>query len=471
MQENLLNISVDKLLTKFGAGSHKPGSGSAAAFQGMISAKLLVTVISLTNEPKRRDKYSNSLASLLKMQSQINDRIFPELEELFLRDSVQFEKTINMRKLRDNEQNPSNKNQLNRKALEELKVSIQIPIKIANLCIEISQIAEFVFDNAFRGARGDSQVAFSGAVAALAGCVSIIQLNLLSFGSDEYHWTKEIAMECNTLKIAHDDLNFKANLKIEILKNEVEAKASFYKEIDELLARIRLNTTLTNSQIENSAIALQNLIWKNRTKIWEEDITGNPTQVLKPSIIFRKALGYHFDDLTELDFVNDENGISETAGIIDQENKIVHISSHLPQVVQNFTAAHELGHAILHKQAVMHRDIPLDGSISDQKRNKEEMQADKFASYFLMPAKQVKQLFEKIFLTEKFFISQDSTYSLTKGNISNLRRECKNLRGLSRKLASTGSYGNEFFLSMANTFNVSDEAMAIRLEELGLLEY
>jgi formiminotetrahydrofolate cyclodeaminase len=33
-----------KDLMKFGAGNHKPGSGSAAAFQGMVSAKLISTV-------------------------------------------------------------------------------------------------------------------------------------------------------------------------------------------------------------------------------------------------------------------------------------------------------------------------------------------------------------------------------------------------------------------------------------------
>lgn len=59
MDIDLLNVTTEKLLEKFGAGNHKPGSGSAAAFQGMLSAKLLVTVISLTNELKRRDNYQN----------------------------------------------------------------------------------------------------------------------------------------------------------------------------------------------------------------------------------------------------------------------------------------------------------------------------------------------------------------------------------------------------------------------------
>ena len=52
METDLLEKTVNELMEKFGAGNHKPGSGSAAAFQGMVSAKLISTVISLTAEEK-----------------------------------------------------------------------------------------------------------------------------------------------------------------------------------------------------------------------------------------------------------------------------------------------------------------------------------------------------------------------------------------------------------------------------------
>jgi len=50
----LIELSTEELLKKFGSGKHKPGSGSAAAFQGMLSAKLIHTVIDLT---KSRETY------------------------------------------------------------------------------------------------------------------------------------------------------------------------------------------------------------------------------------------------------------------------------------------------------------------------------------------------------------------------------------------------------------------------------
>lgn len=43
---NLIDYSAKELLEKFGAGNHKPGSGSAAAFQGLLSAQLIRTFIS-----------------------------------------------------------------------------------------------------------------------------------------------------------------------------------------------------------------------------------------------------------------------------------------------------------------------------------------------------------------------------------------------------------------------------------------
>lgn len=61
MGKSLLEETTEELLKKFGAGNHKPGSGSAAAFQGMISAQLLITVINLTNENKRKKHYSHVL--------------------------------------------------------------------------------------------------------------------------------------------------------------------------------------------------------------------------------------------------------------------------------------------------------------------------------------------------------------------------------------------------------------------------
>ncbi|CAN5396620.1 hypothetical protein BH10BAC1_BH10BAC1_12260 [soil metagenome] len=471
MSKKLLNETTEKLLEKFGAGDHKPGSGSAAAFQGMISAKLLVTVISLTNEEKRRENYSEWLPTLLKMDADIQGRIFPELTKLFQEDAIQFDKTIKSREERDKEKNLAAKNRLTRQALIELKISTEIPVKIAKLSIELAEMAQFVFDKGFQSARGDSQVALSGAVAALAGCMSIVQLNLLSFGSDEYNWTEKIITETVQLKTSYQKFNSIANSKIETLETEVKEKALLYKEVNEIISRIKSKQNPTDTQIETCAIQFQNLIWRYREKIWKKNVPEDPIEILNPSMVFKKLLGYEFYKSTELGKNESRNGISEIAGSIDQSNKLVLISNQFPEQTQNFTAAHELGHAVLHKQSVMHRDKPLDRAETKSRRIPEELQADKFASFFLMPKKQITEIFQECFLTEKFIIDENSVFNLTQGRTSALRDECKDLRGLSRKLAKAESFAGQSFKSISELFNVSVEAIAIRLEELDLVKF
>lgn len=472
MNINLLEITTEELLEKFGAGNHKPGSGSAAAFQGMLSAKLLVTVISLTNDEKRRDKYKSILPQLLEMDSKIQQHIFPDLTKLFQEDAIQFGKTITAREERDKEVDLFKKNRLGRTALNELKISIEIPLRIGKLCIELAEISEIVFDKGFQSARGDSQVALSGSLAGLAGCISIIQLNLLSFGSDEYSWKTKTITKAKKLKSRYENLNKSATEKIETLEKEVDSKAVLHYEVDKLLKGLKTKSKLENIHIEKAASDLQNLMWIHKKTIWELNVPDHPTKVLKPSMVFKKALGFSYSLTDNIGILEINNELSEIAGLIDQKEKIVLVSNSYDKNIQNFTAAHELGHAVLHKQTIMHRDKPIDGITKIGRRSLEERQADKFASYFLMPSKLLEQIFTEMFFTNKFSINENTAFYLTNDpSISKLRSKCKNLRGLALKLASTERYNGQSFLSISKLFNVSKTAMAIRLEELELLEF
>ena len=64
---------------------------------------------------------------------------------------------------------------------------------------------------------------------------------------------------------------------------------------------------------------------------------------------------------------------TEVAGTIDQDQKVVRISRQLPFVTRRFTTAHELVHVLLHKQAGVHRDRPVEGLASTQ-RSRTEIQ-------------------------------------------------------------------------------------------------
>ena len=434
----------------------------------MVASKLISTVISLTAEEKRRPLYDKYLPELLDFKERIEQYIYPKLTELFQKDSEQFDLAIKLRKAREEETDITLKNQFRRQALEQLKISISIPLEISALCIELAEMAAYVFDNGFQSARGDSQVGLSGAVSGLAGCIAIVRLNVLSYNSDEYQFVKSVLNEVDKFDSDYQRLRDISELKIDILKKEFEQKVPLFEGINGILNKYRGKL---NVDIEMCVSDLQNLVWKNRHIIWKNKTPENLLEILRPQAVLRQCLGYDCF-LTGRFGVTTESGEEmEVAGLIDQNTKFVAISTKFPEQTQKFTTAHELAHAILHEQPILHRDVPVDNSENRRTRDIHEIEADKFASVFLMPKKLVERVFFQIYDTKQFIISENSAFKFGGRNILELKKECRNLRGLSKKLASTTIYDGETFSSMAQIFGVSIEAMAIRIEELGLVAF
>lgn len=466
MDEKLLDLSTKELLKKFGSGNHKPGSGSAAALQGMLSAQLIRTVIDLTNEEKRRAKYVHSLPELLQIYKDIENRIYPQLEKLFQEDSTQFGKAIELRVARDKEADPKVRQSLGQQALQALVPATQLPIEIAKLCLELGHSASIVFENGFKSARGDSAVALNGASSAVGGCLSIIELNLLSFVPND--WTRRIRLEIGELKYDYENLISKSQECSRSLEEESREK-SFALEIEQIRSVHWTDLRLTHAQIEEVAKQIQNVLWEYRGKFWEKKIPERHLDVLRPEIALEKLLDYKFGYAKLGRHITDSDEAVEVAGQIDKKNKVVLVSQEFPEDVQNFTIAHELGHALLHKGLVLHRDRGLDGSTSN--RDFREIQADKFATYFLMPTKQVKIIFQELFIAEKFAITNNTVFALGEGRVSDFQKRVKNRRGLARYLAQAEYFQGKSFRSISEIFKVSVGAMAIRLEELDLIEF
>ena len=228
----------------------------------------------------------------------------------------------------------------------------------------------------------------------------------------------------------------------------------------------RKNSRHSNADIETKAINLQREMWKSKNQIFLDSKLPTPLDILDPAIAFA-LIGYDFDLEETLGQHFSDGRQIEVAGTIDDSSKQVRISRQFAHDVRNFTAAHELGHALLHDARGLHRDRPLDGSAIA--REAIEIEADKFASYFLMPGKLVRTSFENLFGTASFFLDEGTSFALSRGTSINLDRNCRNLRDLSKILASCESFNGIRFVSLARQFRVSPGAMAIRLEELGLV--
>ena len=466
MSEPLLEYATSQLLAKFGAGGHKPGSGSAAAFQGLLSAQLQRTLIDLTSAPKRRSQYGYCVQQMSDLRKQIDERLYPELEDLFARDAAQFDKAIQFRKNRDAEIDPLRKSQAEANAQAELQVSTEIPIDIAYRCIDLAKSAFYIFDHGFKAARGDAGVAMHSAVSAVAGCISIINLNLLTFKRDS--WSLNIRAQLEDIRTKLDELFIEARARDAQLDSESKMRDRLFAEMGAIASLLKGKASLTDNEIEGIAIRLQKTQWRYSNSYRRNNPPSKPVDILDPQGVLT-LLDFRVQGVTSLGQHRFDGRTIETAGIIDQNERTVLLSEQFTGPILRFTAAHELGHALLHNQTVLHRDIPSDGT--NQAVDPIERQANRFATFYLMPKKLVVEMFYELFGTKKFQINTATALAFGFTNSSTFREQFRNARDLSRFLAGANRRGAEYFDSISEQLGVSVGAMAIRLEELDLVTY
>jgi formiminotetrahydrofolate cyclodeaminase/Zn-dependent peptidase ImmA (M78 family) len=466
MADHLLNLKADKLLEKFGAGNHKPGSGSAAAYQGLLAAQLIRTVINLTMDPKRRAAYQAHLVEMTRIDKEIEERIYPGLARLMQEDSNQFDKVIVLRKSKTAERDPIRKNNKRIESLQALRVATELPIKIAQLCIELAEFASYISDHGFRSARGDSGVALNGAIAAIAGCLSIIDLNLVSFTHCE--WTDTIRVELEHCRQRYRQLLRTAELQSDALRIESVNKFQLDVHLRSIAKRARAKSPLTTRDVEAVADDVHRALWQYRQTIWKGKVPHNPEAMLSPKAILT-ALDFQYRKSTTLGQYQLHGEIVEVAGLIDRNTYRVEISEQFPLETQNFTAAHELGHALMHEQPVLHRDKALDGSQIHTPRDPVEAQADHFAACFLMPSRMTVRAFEQRFKTRSFVLNDNARFALSATDKSTLGKRTPSRGDIAAVLAAASSFDGQFFEPMTKLLSVSKGAMAIRLLELGLV--
>ena len=200
--------------------------------------------------------------------------------------------------------------------------------------------------------------------------------------------------------------------------------------------------------------------------LWRKNSPARPLDVVSPGTAL-EYLGYTVDS-RDLGQEYIDGAMNNVAGIINFDKKVVSISTRVSFEVQFFTAAHELGHAILHPgQNGLHRDRPAKGP--SIRTDVKEVEADYFASCFLMPEKILRRNFEERFLADKVVLDQKTAFGLYNVGVSGLRSNIRSDRDFSRIVAECIYYNGVRFSSLKKDYFVSTEAMAIRLEELLLV--
>ena len=239
-------------------------------------------------------------------------------------------------------------------------------------------------------------------------------------------------------------------------------------DLDSIRSKVSKGGRLSRRRIESIARDFQSQLWRVRDELFPNQQSVAPLAVLDPFLALR-CIGFRAELVDSLGQHLWGHEYLEVAGIIDASDRTVQISRRFEAPFRKFTAAHELGHALLHDAQGLHRDRALDGSEPGIPRDRTEWEADVFATYFLMPEKQVRAVFEQAFKTPVFVLNEETAFALPAGDLEALRATLSEVRDLSRLLARTTRYDGVPFYSLAEQFGVSVETMAIRLEELKLV--
>lgn len=209
-------------------------------------------------------------------------------------------------------------------------------------------------------------------------------------------------------------------------------------------------------------------IWKHRV-----ELTGNQKvkaiDLLEPAYA-AEVLGIQ---LIHVNTLSSFAGAGfEAAGFLDREGKQIAVADRFGYDVTRFTGSHEIGHWVLHPNELMLRERPIKGLVPiDYRRPSLELEADRFAGFFLMPRKLVTDYFVARFGSDiPFYFDDQAAYELGKGDPDSLIRPRQGQKTRALALAVATTYRGNHFPSLAQQFRVSVLSMAIQLELLGLVE-
>jgi len=222
-------------------------------------------------------------------------------------------------------------------------------------------------------------------------------------------------------------------------------------------------------KIEGLARQLQIAIWDDRKGIWP-DRDPSYFEVLDPELA-ANHLGIAYAIHESLGKFGAGDDQFEVAGCIDRQRNIIAVSRKFPLEILRFTAAHEIGHWLLHPDEIMHRDRPIKGlDVGTQPRREPEKEADFFAACFLMPGKLVTRSFERLF-GRNFVIDENAAFQLSPSDLNAFLRPRQHSLSRELILATARTFNGLHFNSLADQFSVSPTTMAIRLRELGLTRW
>lgn len=219
--------------------------------------------------------------------------------------------------------------------------------------------------------------------------------------------------------------------------------------------------------IEKEVRRLQKEIWNAREVRYR--MSGVPDV---PTIFDPRNVADHcelfYEERERLD--TDYRGGGGAAGVWRRDRSTILVSTRFSYEVRRFTAAHEIGHFMLHPRVgdrTLHREFPVEGT--NAQRTSIEKEADYYAACLLMPSGWVRKMFEARFGTKAPLALTETVAFHLGADYGQLFSQPGGSLLFAKTVARAEKFGGMPFKSLAQYFGVSPTAMAIRLEELGLV--
>lgn len=227
-------------------------------------------------------------------------------------------------------------------------------------------------------------------------------------------------------------------------------------------------------QIEVAARQLHQRLWARREEIYGRRDVERPDSVpFDLRLVAERILGFEFHEVDEIPAeLRGDVPASHCAGVLDRGSRSIYVATRgFPRSMQRYTAAHELGHVLLHPELpTLHRDRPMAAAEREvPARPRVEDEADIFASVFLIPERLLGDAFSARFgKAMSSAEAEELAHWLSRPNrrvSADILRDERRYRA--RMVAQCETFRGKPFMALEEMFGVSNEAMAIRLEECG----
>lgn len=117
---------------------------------------------------------------------EIVSKIEPSLRKLFEDDARDFEKVVELRKLRDQAETTEDKAARQREALDLLEITNEYAVSIAEHGLRLMEFGILLFEIGWPPIKGDSGVAISSSMASVMSCIFVTNLNIKTLSRRKY---------------------------------------------------------------------------------------------------------------------------------------------------------------------------------------------------------------------------------------------------------------------------------------------